>query len=234
MHRYFYGGGTDRRGMITYMNRPSSDRARNRKLRATAMAIGGAFALALTGLLGAWAYAPAVGWTIAALIYNSSVWFTIVPMDAARTAVHAVEEDPGRRTSDLLILLAAIGSLAAVVLVMAGSKDVIGAGRLLLALLALSCTAMSWLMVHTLFTLRYAELYYSDEPGGIEFNQTQPPQYTDIAYMAFSIGMTYQVSDTNITTRPLRSAALAHSLLAFVFGTGILATTINLVVSLAV
>ncbi|EKB47146.1 putative membrane protein [Cecembia lonarensis LW9] len=88
-------------------------------------------------------------------------------------------------------------------------------------------------MVHTLYTLRYATIYYGAVPGGISFNQNEPPQYTDIAYMAFSVGMTYQVSDTDITTREMRSAVLRHSLLAFLFGTGILATTINLVVSLA-
>lgn len=197
-----------------------------------AMVLCGALATVLTGLLGAWVYAPAVGWAVAALIYNASVWLQITPMDAGRTAAYAAEEDPGRRISDVLILLAALGSLAAVVLVVVGSKDVQGAGRFLLALLALSCTAMSWLMVHTLFTLRYTEIYYAGEPGGISFNQAEPPQYTDIAYMAFSVGMTYQVSDTNITTRAMRSAVLRHSLLAFVFGTGILATTINLVVSL--
>ncbi len=199
------------------------------------MMVCGALAAVLTGVLGAWIYAPAVGWASAALVYNASVWLQIIPMDAERTAAHAVAEDPGRRISDLLILLAALGSLAAVVLVILGSTGVSGTGRFLLALLALSCTAMSWLMVHTLFTLRYTEIYYSSEPepGGIEFNQDEPPQYTDIAYMAFSVGMTYQVSDTNITTRAMRSAVLRHSLLAFVFGTGILATTINLVVSLA-
>lgn len=197
------------------------------------MLVCGAAAIVLTGLLGAWVYAPAVGWAVAALIYNATVWLQIAPMDAAQTATHAQEEDPGLGTTDLLILLAALGSLAAVVLVMVGSKDVQGTERFLLAMLALTATAMSWLMVHTLFTLRYATIYYSGEPGGIAFNQDAPPQYTDIAYMAFSVGMTYQVSDTNITTRAMRSAVLRHSLLAFVFGTGILATTINLVVSLA-
>ena len=197
------------------------------------MLVCGAAATALTGLLGAWVYAPAVGWAIAALIYNATVWLQIAPMNAAQTANHAQEEDPGLRTTDLLILLAALGSFAAVVLVIVSSKDVQGTGRFLLALLALTTTAMSWLMVHTLFTLHYAKIYFSGEPGGIVFNQDEPPQYTDIAYMAFSVGMTYQVSDTNITTRAMRSAVLRHSLLAFVFGTGILATTINLVVSLA-
>ncbi|MEV8183473.1 DUF1345 domain-containing protein [Specibacter sp. NPDC078692] len=215
------------------MNQDSSARARHRQLRIAAMLVCGAAAIVLTGLLGAWVYAPAVGWAVAALIYNATVWLQIAPMDAAQTATHAQEEDPGLGTTDLLILLAALGSLAAVVLVMVGSKDVQGTERFLLAMLALSATAMSWLMVHTLFTLRYATIYYSGEPGGIAFNQDAPPQYTDIAYMAFSVGMTYQVSDTNITTRAMRSAVLRHSLLAFVFGTGILATTINLVVSLA-
>ncbi|MEV8146009.1 DUF1345 domain-containing protein [Specibacter sp. NPDC078709] len=215
------------------MNQDSSARARHRQLRIAAMLVCGAAAIVLMGLLGAWVYAPAVGWAVAALIYNATVWLQIAPMDAAQTATHAQEEDPGLGTTDLLILLAALGSLAAVVLVMVGSKDVQGTERFLLAMLALTATAMSWLMVHTLFTLRYATIYYSGEPGGIGFNQDAPPQYTDIAYMAFSVGMTYQVSDTSITTRAMRSAVLRHSLLAFVFGTGILATTINLVVSLA-
>lgn len=215
------------------MNTDISSRARHRRRRLLVMVLCGALATVLTGLLGAWVYAPAVGWAVAALIYNASVWLQITPMDAGRTAAYAVEEDPGRRISDVLILLAAVGSLAAVVLVVVGSKDAHGTGRFLLALLALSCAAMSWLMVHTLFTLRYTEIYYAGEPGGISFNQPEPPQYTDVAYMAFSVGMTYQVSDTNITTRAMRSAVLRHSLLAFVFGTGILATTINLVVSLA-
>ncbi|GAA1496840.1 DUF1345 domain-containing protein [Paeniglutamicibacter kerguelensis] len=210
-----------------------SERTRHRRLRIIGMVVGGGFAAALTGLLGAWVYAPAVGWGLAALIYNLWVWSSITPMDHVRTAAHAQEEDPGRSTSDLLILLAALGSLAAVVLVMLGSKNADGNARFLLALLALTCTGMSWLLVHTLFTLRYAVIYYDGAPGGIDFNQKEPPQYTDFAYMAFSMGMTYQVSDTNITSRVMRSAALRHSLLAFVFGTGILATTINLVVSLA-
>lgn len=222
------------RGMITSMDSTRTRRARHRQIRMIGMLVFGVAALLLTGFFGSWIYAPAVGWAVAALVYNMAVWLTIAPMDDVRTAEHAQEEDPGRRTSDLLILLAAVGSLAAVVLVMVGSKDAAGTGRFLLALLALSCTAMSWLLVHTLFTLRYAEIFYAPEvPDGIGFNQEALPQYTDIAYMAFSVGMTYQVSDTNITTREMRSAVLRHSLLAFVFGTGILATTINLVVSLA-
>lgn len=194
----------------------------------------------LTGFLNSWLHAPAVAWSVAAGIYNLWIWLAISRMGASATAAHATEEDPRRDTSSLLITLAAVASLAAVVVVMIDGKNADGPVKLLLAALALVTTALSWLLVHTLYTLRYAEIYYTHrsasgqpQPGGIDFNQTDPPQYTDFAYMAFSLGMTYQVSDTNIQTREMRSAALRHSLLAFVFGTGILATTINLVVSLA-
>jgi uncharacterized membrane protein len=211
-----------------------SRRAVHARLRWAAMAVTGLAAAAVTGMSGAWLYAPAAGWAVAALVYNVWVWLAIGPLDNVATQAHAVQEDPRRATAELLILVASLGSLAAVVVVMVSGAGASHGERLLLAGLALGTTAMSWLLVHTLFTLRYAEIYYTGpEPGGISFNQDELPQYTDFAYMSFSLGMTYQVSDTNIETRQMRSAALRHSLLAFVFGTGILATTINLVVSLA-
>jgi uncharacterized membrane protein len=74
-------------------------------------------------------------------------------------------------------------------------------------------------------------MYYED--GGVDFNERAPPCYTDFAYLAFTIGMTFQVSDTDLQTREFRRVALCHALLSFVFGTGILATTINLVASLS-
>ncbi|MFH5879190.1 DUF1345 domain-containing protein [Arthrobacter sp. NA-172] len=213
---------------------PKSARAKRSQFRFILMIVAGVAAAVATGLWGQWIYAPAAGWAVAAAVYNIFVWTVITPMKAAQTASHATEEDPRRSISDLLILCAAVGSLAAFVLVMFGAKDAHGIDKFLLALLALGGAVASWLLVHTLFTLRYAEVYYTaDPPRGINFNQDEPPQYTDFAYMAFSLGMTYQASDTSITTRAMRSAALRHSLLAYVFGVGILATTINLVVSLA-
>lgn len=217
-----------------------SRRARIARSRSLVMIVAVAAAWLITGFFDSWLHAPAVAWAVAAGIYDVWIWLVITRMDATTTAAHATEEDPRRDTSNLLITLAALASLAAVVVVMIDGKEADDSGKLILAALALGTTALSWLMVHTLYTLRYAEIYYTNrspsgqlDPRGIDFNQTESPQYTDFAYMAFSLGMTYQVSDTNIETRAMRSAALRHSLLAFVFGTGILATTINLVVSLA-
>ena len=88
------------------------------------------------------------------------------------------------------------------------------------------------MLLHTLFTLRYARIYYTQK-GGIDFNQTDPPRYSDFAYFSFTLGMTFQVSDTDITTATIRATVLRHALLSFVFGSVILATTINLVAGLS-
>ena len=69
--------------------------------------------------------------------------------------------------------------------------------------------------------------------SGIDFNQDEQPTHGDFAYLAFTIGMTYQVSDTDLKTRTIRGTALRQALLSFVLGAVILATTINLVAGLS-
>lgn len=86
--------------------------------------------------------------------------------------------------------------------------------------------------MHTLFTLRYARLYFAGQAGGIDFNNNEPPRIVDFAYVAFTIGMTYQVSDTNISQFDIRSLALRQGLLSYLFGAVILASVINLVAGL--
>ena len=76
-------------------------------------------------------------------------------------------------------------------------------------------------------------LYYADDLGGVDFNQDEPPRYTDFAYLAFTLGMTFQVSDTDLKNHLVRVTALRHALLSYLFGAVILATTINLVAGLS-
>lgn len=92
--------------------------------------------------------------------------------------------------------------------------------------------ALSWGLVHTIFTLRYARSYYSRPVGGIDFNEDDPPTYLDFAYLALTIGMTFQVSDTNLTAKGIRRIALSHTLLSYLFGAVIVALVINVVSSL--
>jgi uncharacterized membrane protein len=98
--------------------------------------------------------------------------------------------------------------------------------------LGVASVVLSWALVHTLYTLRYAALYYGEPAGGIDFTSAEPPTYRDFAYLSFTIGMTFQVSDTPVQSPVMRRTVLRHALLSYLFGTGILATTINLVASL--
>ena len=126
-----------------------------------------------------------------------------------------------------------MASLAAVGVVLFGASHAPGNGRFWQAALAVFSVFVSWTMVHTVFTLKYARLYYGGEPGGIDFNEADPPQYSDFAYLAFTIGMTFQVSDTDLQSKEIRRTALQHAWLSFPLGAVIIATTINLVSGLA-
>lgn len=208
-------------------------RARIARRRVWIMLATGVAVAILTGIFSSWWHAPAAGWGATALVYDVWVWVRIAPMDPDQTRIHARQEDPRRSTRDFLILTANVAAIIAVVIVIVSGNNANGPAKAALAFLALTVVAASWLMLHTIFTLRYTELYYASPEGGIDFNQDEPPQYTDIAYMAFSLGMTYQVSDTAIRTRAIRTEALKHSILSYVFATLILAATINLVIGLA-
>ncbi|WP_334173452.1 DUF1345 domain-containing protein [Sinomonas sp.] len=211
-----------------------STRAVSASRRMWTMLAVGVVAAVLTGLFSSWWHAPAAGWGAAALLYDIWVLSRILPMNAEETRNHARQEDPRRGTRDLLILCANVAAIGAVVMVMVSGNQAKGAAKVILALLAVLVVAASWLLLHTIFILRYAEVYYARTPGrGVEFNQEQPPKYTDFAYLGFTLGMTFQVSDTNLTTTQIRIEALKQGILGYVFSTVILAATINLVIGLA-
>jgi uncharacterized membrane protein len=196
------------------------------------MLVTGLCAALVTGLAGAGGYAALAGWDCAALVFTGWVWLAIGPMSSAATARHSTREDPGQAVTDLIVLIAAVASLGAVGLVLAQASAARGWQQSLLAGLGVVSIVLSWFTVHTLFTVRYARLYYTSESGGVDFHQDAPPRYLDFAYLAFTIGMTFQVSDTDLQSPAVRHAALRHALLSYLFGAVILATTINLVAGL--
>lgn len=206
---------------------------RHRQARLAMSAVIGVIATALMGALGNWPYAPAVGWDVTAIAFCASVWLGIWPLSANQTADRATFEDPSRAVSDILTLTACVASLGAVGVVLFNAHSAQGATKYLLAGLGLLSVAVSWLTVHTIFTLRYAQLYYTDPAGGISFNCDERPSFRDFAYVALTIGMTFQVSDTNLETMPIRATALRHALLSYLFGSIILAASINLIASLS-
>lgn len=187
----------------------------------------------ITGTAGSWPFAPAVGWIAATGTFSIWVWVTVIRLGPDDTASHATREDPTQTVSHTLLILAAVASFGGVALLLIESGSVSGEWRFVLAATALATVAASWMLVHVLFTLRYAAVYYRAGGAGVDFNQTAPPEYRDFAYLALTIGMTYQVSDTNLTSSPMRREALRHALLSFVLGVIVLAATLNLIAALA-
>jgi uncharacterized membrane protein len=183
--------------------------------------------------LGAAKSSPLIGWDSAAIIYLLWTWFTIWPMDAAVTKKHAVREDPSRAGSDVAVLIASLASLVAVGLILIESGSSHGTAQMLQIALGFVSVVVSWATVHTLFTVRYAELYYGHPEGGVDFIESDAPMYKDFAYLAFTVGMTFQVSDTQITSKSIRHTILRQALIAYVFGTVIVASTINLIAGLS-
>jgi uncharacterized membrane protein len=192
----------------------------------------GMVAFAIAWLATPWQAAALVGWSVAAAVFIAWIWFTVAGMDAAATARHAAIEDLSRSTADLILILASVVSLVGVGLSLLEASDTEGLEKAMIVGVASVSVILSWATVHTVFTLRYARLYYGAGGGGIDFNGDRAPTYTDFAYLAFTIGMTYQVSDTSIASKAIRRTALRHAYMSYLFGTVVVAMTINVVAGL--
>ncbi|MGH9127093.1 MAG: DUF1345 domain-containing protein [Acidimicrobiales bacterium] len=193
---------------------------------------------AASAFAGPWQVVPLFAWDTALLVWESSVWWRIGRLDPVATKRHAIDEEPRKPTIDALLLTACVISLAAVLLAVVKANNAHGAAKSVLVGAGIATIVISWAMVHTLFTLRYTALYYTDG-GGVDFHLDDgkkdgegEPTYLDFAYLSFTIGMTYQVSDTDLTTKAFRRMALRQALLSYLFGTVIIAATINLVAGL--
>jgi uncharacterized membrane protein len=210
-----------------------SDRQGLAMRRTVSAVAGGTVVLVVAFAVGApWSVAVAGAWGTAALVILLAVWLRIFPMDASETKTHARAEDFSHATADLAVLTASVASLVAIGYTLLQARTDHGADKALLILLAVAVVALSWATVHTLYTVRYGDLYYGDPIGGIDFNDQEPPDYLDFAYLALTIGMTFQVSDTSLTSKPMRRTAIRHALLSFVFVAVIFALAINTVASL--
>ncbi len=153
--------------------------------------------------------------------------------DSAETRRRAAARDPGRTLVWIVVLSAsAIFLVAATILVHKASFVPRFEGKLL-HVLCVATVAVSWLLTHTAFALRYAHLYYRgglEGEGGLEFPGNEKPDDLDFAYFAFTIGMCFQVSDCRILNRSMRRTALVHALLAFAYNTIVFGLAVNLIV----
>jgi uncharacterized membrane protein len=179
-----------------------------------------------------WQAATLIGWDVGSLLLITWIWWAVWGLDAEECKTHANREDPSVRQTELIVLSAGVALLVAVAQALIRAGNATGATKAYLIALGLLSVALSWGLVHTVFTLRYARSYYAQPVGGIDFNEDDPPTYLDFAYLALTIGMTFQVSDTNLTAKGIRRVALSHALLSYLYGAVILALVINVVSSL--
>lgn len=179
-----------------------------------------------------WEVSVVAAWDVTAIVFLAWVWITIVRLPDSDVAAAATREDENRAASDAALVGAAIACLVAVGFILLQAAKADGLARALLISMGVLSVFSAWGVVHTVFVLRYASIYYEGADGGVDFNDDAQPNFTDFAYLAFTVGMTYQVSDTDITTREMRGTVLRHALLSFLFGTFILAMMINVVAGL--
>jgi uncharacterized membrane protein len=180
-----------------------------------------------------WQVAVLLGWIAGGTWMIVSVWVTVWRFDADETQALAMREDNTRVGAHVLLVSASVVSLVgtAFELIKANQSD--GSVKAGLVIVAIVTVIVSWALVHTIFTLRYAHEYYTPPAGGIDFKTAQyAPDYHDFAYVAFTVGMTFQVSDTDIQSPVVRRTVLRHALLSYLFGAVILAIAINVVAGL--
>ncbi len=205
---------------------------------AISLAIGAGAGLVLSFVL-EWQLALLSVWVVTASLMLGWIWaVVIVPMSSDATRRRATSEDASRTVLRVLLLTAAVASLIGVFYVFVRASEAHAGRKVLLIAYAGLTVVLSWALVHTLYTLRYAHLYYSDATyptegphGGIDFKNDLAPAYSDFAYVAFTIGMTFQVADTDVRSPAIRAAVIRHAGLSYLFGTVIVASAINIVAS---
>ncbi|MEZ5321774.1 MAG: DUF1345 domain-containing protein [Microthrixaceae bacterium] len=204
---------------------------RNRVL--SAALVGGA-TVAVFVLRAPWQATLMAGFCASALMLLLLVWSSVLATSGEESREMAERADDTAAGASIAVLGASVSALVAVVLGLIKAQHLAGGQKAAMTTLAVATVVLAWLLVHTIYTLRYARLYFEGEPGGIDFNldDGEHPDYYDFAYLAFSVGMTFQVSDTDIHARTIRRAVLRHSLISFMFGTAIIGTTINVMAGL--
>jgi len=169
-----------------------------------------------------------VGFIVWGLAFAGPLLAHVMSHDAPTTRQKVAGRDGDAAWYDIVVIIVGLASLCGVAVLLIGSNGT-GTSQVVDALIGLLAVAVGWLCVHTVYVLRYARVYYASPTPPIDFNQDEDPTFSDFAYFSFNLGMAYQVSDTNLKASDIRRVVLGHTLLAYLYGTIIIASAINLV-----
>ncbi|MEI7054201.1 DUF1345 domain-containing protein [Nocardioides sp. CCNWLW239] len=200
-------------------------------VRLVASLVAGAVAAAAGVLLVDPQIGTLLGVAVIHAVFVTTGWLALWPLDADTTRATTRREDFRPAAEELVVVAISLcGLLGIVMLLVVGNSS---QGRVAAAI-ALVGVFLAWASLHLMYAARYAHLYYAGAVGGIDFNSEEKPSYRDFFYFSYNLGMTYQVSDTDVTSSGIRAVVLRHTLLSYVFGAVVLASTINLVAGIAV
>lgn len=175
-----------------------------------------------------------IGWDAFSVCMIVMTWITFFITSAKQIRIQSKVQDANRTVIFIIILICALASFLTVLLLIVTKKEGENSATWRLPI-AVGGMLFSWFLIHTTFTLRYAHIFYGDHEtkpnihaGGLDFPGDSLPDYLDFAYFSFVLGMTFQVSDVQITSPRFRRLALLHGLISFIFDTTMIALTINI------
>lgn len=175
-----------------------------------------------------------LGWDMFCISMILFSWILFVTTNSDDLCVVVEKQDDGLKIIFTIVLVAVSFSVFGAMALLVEKNENEGINKAWHTIISLSPVLLSWVLLHTMFAIRYAHLYHDhnllgtgSKVGGIEFPTKQAPDYLDFAYFSFVIGMTFQVSDVSVSSRAIRRFVLMHSLISFAFNTIIVALTIN-------
>ncbi|MFT3946212.1 MAG: DUF1345 domain-containing protein [Agriterribacter sp.] len=179
-----------------------------------------------------------IGWDVFCLILLTLYWISFYTSPHVQIRRQAAQDDPSRIIIFIIVLICSAASMLAIILLLT-AKNETSTQKAWHVPLALAGMILSWLAVHTIFTARYAHMYYGNrkddqntQEAGLDFPNDTAPDFIDFAYFSFVIGMTFQVSDVEISSKRIRRMVLLHGLISFAYNTIIVALTINIIAGL--
>src|SRR3569833_1139918 len=186
-------------------------------------------------VIGLFVAIPALGWgrgEMAAYDVAAALFKNIKRPMHKKGSAEQVRKAAVANDANRTVLLGITGVTMVVILV-AVAKELQNKSDLKVIALVIATLILSWLFSNIVYALHYAHLFYSDcdgdgnDRGGLEFPKCAEPDYWDFIYFSFTLGMTFQTSDVEISSRAMRLVSLGQCLAAFVFNLGVLAFTIN-------
>jgi uncharacterized membrane protein len=174
-----------------------------------------------------------IGWDVGAVVYLALAFMIIAKFDLRRVRQRAASQDEGGFLVLILTVAAAVSSIAAIVVELAWVRDTKDPNAAIYLALAVITIALSWTLVHVVLALLYAHEYYGEDHRGRGLlfpgeGEHAKPDYWDFVYFSFVIGLTFQVSDVQVTNRYIRRIVVAHGAVSFVFNVAIVSLMVNI------